>query len=516
MIVKRVSSQLNIHLSLLILALLVILVGSGCNTSGENEHTDAPISPTQSSPEHMDEIDPILRAFYAHLGGVELLGPAISAPIIDGNKTIQYTETCKLIYEKDALPTQHFRVAPLGVEMNLREPPVPPPSNPAYRYCDGHTIHPDFLPMYETLGAKIVGCPITEARFNLVYRRYEQFFENFGFYRKEGQAQVRLMPYGLWACAGSDSCESSELYASYDSYRPVDHTLIEFVEKHGADFTGFALTDAYYNKDGLWQQIFENVVLVAESEGSSETVRILPLPEKLGLLPDPPQPYSGNPEAFFYTAQGNDGYEIPIYFWNYMIQHGGIDFFGPPIQHLSEMDKQIYRQCFTQLCLLYDPQAVEGSEIRPEPLGYSFEVLYKSEMPISTPMPEIKPTEIQATFAFPTATPEPEIREGREIILQVWETNPMLAAGQIQEIGVIILDWDTPLANISPELLVEIPDSMPYYLTMPPTRNDGMSHAKLAPIDAPNGALVEYKVCIKASETDKFCVRESFMMWDNP
>jgi hypothetical protein len=508
MIVNHVSSQLNNRLLLLALAVLVIFVASGCDPGD-------PPSPTPT-PYQISDIDPILREFYSHLGGEQRLGPAISAPIVDGSKTIQYMETCKLIYDNDALPTQHFRVAPLGVQMDLREPPVPPPSNPAYRYCDGHTIHPDFLPMYETLGAKVVGCPITEARFSLVYNRYEQFFENFGFYREEGETQVRLMPYGLWACAGDRACESKELYASYDSYRSVNPTFIGFVEKYGADLTGFALTEAHLNKDGFWQQIFENVVLIADSEGSPETARMLPVPEKLGLLPDQPQPYSGNPETFFYTAQGNDGYEIPIYFWNYMLQHGGIDFFGPPIQHLAEMDKQIYRQCYNKLCLLYDPKAVEGAEIRPEPLGYSFKVLYKPEKPVSTPTPEIQPTEVQATFEFPTATPQPEIRAGREIILQVWETNPMLSAGQIQEIGVIVLDWDLPLPNISPELYVEIPDSKPYYLTMPPTRNDGMSHAKLAPIDAPNGALVEYKVCIRASDADKFCVRESFMIWDSP
>jgi len=491
------------HLLLILILLSNLILVSACVTDGKevnNSHTDF-------------EVDPIFREFYSHLGGIDRIGLAITGVSIKGSKTIQYTETCKLVYDANALPTQHFKLAPLGVEMELREPSVPPPNKPGYRYYEGHTIHPEFLPIYEEMGVKIVGRPLTEARFNLVKKRYEQFFENIGFYRVEGDSQILLMPYGLWACGDDCSPGMRQANAIIDSYHPIDPTFKKFVEEHGADFTGFAITDAYLTKEGDWQQIFENIVLVSSTVNYPEGAHLVPLPDKLNLIVEPPQPYSGNPASFFFTIKENEGYEIPIYFWDYITEHGGIELFGKPIQHITSMNHEIIRQCFTELCLLFDPFAIEGVEIRPEPLGYSYEYLYHHNIsnPTSTPeqvMPFVTPTPAQET--------ELQKPEGREIVLQVWEKYPILATNQIQEIGVLVVDWTEPLPNIMPELVVELPDQAPYSVIMPPTRKDGKSLLLLPPINAPNSSIIDYKVCIRIEGADKFCVRKSFVIWNNP
>jgi hypothetical protein len=52
---------------------------------------------------------------------------------------------------------QRFTLAPLGVEMGVIEPPVKPPEQAGFAYDGGHVIAPEFLPLYEKLGAYIVG-----------------------------------------------------------------------------------------------------------------------------------------------------------------------------------------------------------------------------------------------------------------------------------------------------------------------------------------------------------------------
>jgi len=502
-VVLSVLLKKNHHLFLILMLFCLLLLSTACS-SNEKVVSDSPVE---------FEVDPIFREFYSHLGGEERIGRAISGIYIDGSKTIQYLETCKLIYDSNAMPTQHFMLAPLGVEMGLREPSIPPPKDPGYRYFDGHTIFPDFEPLYEDLGAKVVGRPLTEARFNFAKNQYEQFYENFGFYRKEGEAITHLMPYGLWACGGECSPTVKQSNAIMESYHQVDPIFSEFVEKYGADFTGFAISGAFMTQDGTWQQIFENLVLVSVNINDPDSIYLLSLPEKLNLVIEPTRPYSGDPENFFYTVQETEGYEIPNYFWDYISDHGGIGMFGPPIQHVSSMNHQVTRQCFTELCLLYDPNAVEGAQIRPEPLGYSYEYLYTNNISYPTPTTDINLSEITP---IPQENPETPRADERQIVLDVWEKYPMLAQNQIQEIGIMISNWDEPQPNIKAELIVEFPDQTVYSINMPPTQSDGKAFALLPPIEAPNGSLIDYKVCLQISDQDKFCIHKDFMIWDNP
>jgi len=467
------------HLFLLILIISIVLILS---TSCAPDNEASINSPTYF------EIDPIFSEFYFHLGGIDRLGPAISGISIDGSKTIQYMETCKLIYDADAMPTQHFLVAPLGLEMGLSEPAIPPPENQGYRYVDGHTIHPDFEQLYEEMGMKIVGRPLTEARFNLAKNQHEQFFENFGFYRKKGESQTQLMPYGLWACGAVCSRGAKQSNAILDSYHQVDSAFMPFVEQHGTNFTGFPLTAGFTSQDGKWQQVFENMVLVTTEKANPAATYLLSLPEKLNLIVEPPQPYNGNPDFYFYTIQGDQGYEIPDYFWDYIAKHGGIELFGVPIQHISNMDNQIIRQCFTELCLLYDPFAIEGARIRPEPLGYSYEYLYMHAINYQTPTPN---KDLFFNTPVPTEAPAHSEFKDNEMILQVWEKYPTLEVNQIQEIGVLVSNGNNPLTNIKVELMVEFPDQTLYSINMPPTRQDGKTFALLPPIDAPNSSLID-------------------------
>ncbi len=141
---------------------------------------------------------------------------------------------------------------------------------------------------------------------------------------------------------------------SIDILSYIDPVFQSFVTQYGADMTGFALTEAFASPDGKWEQILENVVLVADSRIDPQSVTLRPLSEKVHIMVEEPRSQGGDPEMYFYPVQENKGYEIPLYFWDYIQKHGGVPVTGVPVTHYSLLAGQVYHQCFTNLCLTYD------------------------------------------------------------------------------------------------------------------------------------------------------------------
>ena len=70
-------------------------------------------------------------------------------------------------------------------------------------FLNGHVIPGEFFAKYNELGGEdVVGKPLTGMIYSPVYRRYEQYFENLGFYRLANAptGDVQLLAYGSWAC----------------------------------------------------------------------------------------------------------------------------------------------------------------------------------------------------------------------------------------------------------------------------------------------------------------------------
>jgi hypothetical protein len=518
--------------NLLFLAvLLFVFLAAGCE-GGEDVAFYATPSLSYS-------IDPVFREFYNYRGGESRLGKAISPPFQEGRKTVQFVEAGKMIFNPDAPVKDLFRMAPLGVEMWASEPPVEPPAHPGLHYIAGHIIFPDFYPLYEQLGAQMVGKPLTEVKFNPIRQRYEQYFENLGFYRLIGSSEVRLLSYGVWAC--KERCSLTEptwrdSIIDTHSVDVIDPTFKPFVTEKGIDFTGSALETARRADDGKWEQILENIVLVAEAANQSESVALRPVSEMLNILPDAPRPYSGDPNNYFYPAQdSNLGYEIPNFFWEYIEKHGNIAVFGAPITHYTPFDQMRYHQCFQNLCLFYDPGAPEGARIRPEPLGYAYKVLYGK--------PALQPTPVPTLTLAPTRTPEPPLTVTlepapaspsplgpeqppqppgivvpgmREIAMQVWERYTVVKTLQSQEIGVWILENNHPMVGQTAELTLKLPDGSEQVYTLAPTDLNGQTSITLPAIEAPNGALIYYKACVPVAADLRTCIADYFVIWNTP
>ena len=375
--------------------------------------------------------------------------------------------------------------------MGAIEPPVRPPEQVGFTYDGGHVIAPEFLPFYEQLGAYIVGKPLTEVRYNPIRRRHEQYFESVGFYRLEGSDQVRLLDYGVWACG--ENCRQyitapDSPDASIDKISRIDPAFDQFVRRWGADFTGFAISEPYVNKNGNWEQIFENVVLEADLPQAPGSVRLRSLVPLLNISPDPPREDSQQPNHHFSPQHGTRGYEIPDDLWKYIEAHGGLEMSGAPSTHIAPLNGSVLHQCYEFLCLMFDPQAPPASRVRPEPKGHVFKTLYYRPNHTSN-------------------------RPQSELELQIWERYPMVAPGQEQELAVSVMQGDQPLAGVQPTLILTLIDGSEQALPMDLTDASGRSSLRLAPIDAPNGSLIPYKICVPLPDDQETCKEDNFVLW---
>lgn len=321
------------------------------------------------------EIDPTFREFYEHLGGSDVLGEPISPVFMVIENKGQFTQKGELIYMPHADTSDLFDLATLGNLIGIKEPTVSNPEKPGTLYLDGHVIYPDFVPLYEEIGPRFVGKPLTEVHYNPYKRRYEQYFEKLAFYRLEGTSseQTKLLDYGKWFCY-QDCSTNDENEAAIDKFFKIAPPFVGFVEQHGILFTGFALTDGYVSNK-KYEQVFENLILTVDPENSGG-VRLQQLSEKLNLLPSAISEPNNKQDYHFYSIENQKGYNIPIVLWDYIEKHGGVELIGEPISELIRIDDHKYRQCFKNLCLILDETQDVSRIVMPEPLGYSYRELF--------------------------------------------------------------------------------------------------------------------------------------------
>jgi hypothetical protein len=478
----------------LVWLLLILLVISGCTP----ERSSYVVVPT---PEGAYSVDVLFREFYDHLGGMQVLGPAISPIFSHENRKYQYVLAGCMEYNLDAAPSERFRLSPLGLELGLAEPSVPVPEEPGTVYIDGHVIYQGFVPLYRQLGgARFVGRPLTGVHYNQEAKRYEQYFENLGFYWMDNDPpeKISLLAYGAWKC--DNKCRhqaplSAQIRLPTTSTTLDEIAFREVIARLGSEFSGFALSDPYTGSDGKLEQVYENLVLVSNPD-SPARVSLRPLPEKIGIEPGAMAEDNGVEGMVFWEIESGQGYNVPQPFLDYITLHGGMEVAGIPIGELQLVGDQVFRQCYTYLCLDYHLQSEipQDLRIRPAPLGQDYLDLYY-QSPVS---------------AFS------ESQALRTISLQVWERYQFVSSDQSQEIGSSIFEGKTPLRSIEPILILTMPDGSQKSYYFPPTGDDGQTMLRLDPIEAQNGTLIPYEVCISSIRDEMFCVKDSFVIWYNP
>ncbi len=467
------------------------------------------------------DVDPIFREYYELLGGADILGPPIS-PLFERNGVrYQYTAAVMMVNDPQASNGRVFRLAALGLDLGIMDPPIPPPDEPDGRYVDGYVIHSVLLPLYDQLGGvAVVGRPITEVHYNPDKRRYEQYFENLGMYwlERETPPVVRLLHLGAAKCNFSCRQLPAGDAGGVDLPYRTAEIFQEAVERLGANFTGFPITEAYQNPDGLMEQVFECVVLLLDPAQPGR-VFLRPISKDLGLRVDPLTTPSGKPGFVFIEVEDGRGYNVPQRFLDYLAEHGGLDASGLPISEFTRMSDLIYRQCFVNLCLEEQVQASGKAVIRPTQLGFKYKIL-----PLRPLQPREETLKAPAEPILPEQSlPQTEANtrmfvtpQARELTMRVWESFAMLAPDQNQEIGVSVLENNHPLQNIEPYLVLSLPDGAEKTYYLYPTGEDGVSRIFLDKIDAPTGSLISYRVCILDAVLEQYCVKDSFLIWQNP
>ncbi len=456
----------------IIIAFALILVLTGC---------EKPVEQTDNA------VDPVFREFYELLGGQEVLGPVISVMYEENNKKLQFTAAALMIFDPQAPESARYQLAPLGHAMKVAEPPSAP------TLPNEHEIYPGFLPLFRQLGGtRYTGQPLTGVKADPENQRIVQYFENVGFYQltSDSPDEAHLLHYGVWKCAyacnfGSPK-ESIVIPPSVPGYDFSD--AVDFLEP---GLTGLPLTEIYINSDGQSEQIFENLVIRSD-QFSPEGIVLLPLPKILGIQPDTLAP-AGKEDGKFIAIEGNQGFNVPKHFDNYIERHKGYEFIGFPINNFREISENLSRQCFENICIEYYPNEIDSLQIRPMPLGRRYKQQFSDHS-----------IEGNGTNSFDAVT------------LKVWERLPVINFTEGQEIYVIVLDNGTPLKNIDLTLDITMPDGTLQTLDFPSTSQDGQTSLEIGAIDAPNGTLIVYQVCIDHVQDGPDCITEDYLIWGNP
>ncbi len=442
-------------------------------------------------PEGTYPVDPLFSDLYERYGGIARLGPAIS-PVFESKGVIyQYVDRALMEYNPGAPRDQRLRLAPIGRDMGVYELPGSIDSASGALIVEGYPVDNKFASLYQELGGlAMVGKPLTTAHQNIEKNRTEQFFENLGFYWMEGAPAdaVGLLSYGAWKCdAHCRHAPPEDSRVNMPTKTAVP--FLKEVARLGLDFTGYARTEPYLTQDGSMQQIFDNLVMVFNPQ-YPDTVALLPLAEKLGLMGDALQTPAVDTNLYFYPVQGGLGYNVPPYFIDYIQKHGGMELAGAPVSQLSQLDSTTYRQCFRNLCLEAQISGTGEISIAPVHLGLKYrDLFYRRE---TATVDESQPV---------------------DLAIQVWEDLPMVSPNQEQVIGVVVYGNNQPLSGSRPELTLSLPDGSPRVYVMDPTNDQGESKIGIEPLDVANGTLIPYKVCVAALDERKFCVLDSYLVW---
>ena len=441
-------------------------------------------------------VDPRFSDLYQRLQGDEVLGPPISNKKYQAGTNLekQYFEGVVMVYDPDQSP--HYYLAPVGIEAGFSDLPNPEPENPNARYLNGYIIPLEFSQFYDSLGGeRWVGLPLTRARFNPEKGRVEQYFENMGFFRFEGDPPgvVHLMPYGLWKCAGECSqypgVQNAGISAS--AVEEVQSPFGEAIARFGTSFTGQAVSSAYRAEDGTIEQIFQNVVLYQDNS-SPLGVGLRPISRLLSKSDGSYQARGDSSEYYFWEAEDGLGYYVPGYFLDFINQYFGFEVSGAPISKLVEIRDGVFEQCFENYCLLQDAAADPGQAVRILPQGQKYKDNFQRDVKTSREEPQVV----------------------RNIQLDIWEQLPQISSQEKQQIGACIHDGAAPLVNIPAEITLNFNGAGQYTYQFGPTDSGGCAFLELDPILAANGTTVDYEVCFVGLEND-FCQRDSYLIWGN-
>jgi hypothetical protein len=476
----------------ILLACLTVIL-SACSIDGQG-------GPAAARPERYP-VDPAFKEFYQALGGDQILGPAIS-PLEQHENHIQcqFAERALLCLNPEVTDNNRYFLYPLGLELKIQRDEYLDWSvtSPDARMVNGFPIYEKFIPLYDKLyGERFVGPAITALRINSDLHRAEQFFENVGFYQDLGSPDnpVYLIPYGAYLCGGNCSYRLHEYWSTVRS-STVDQPFAPLVARLGGPSVfGELMLKATYAADGALEQTYTNAIFYSPPDNPAQ-VNLRPLPLMLHYEVQPLTAPINHEQLVFYEVEGGLGHNVPLVFDQFIALHGGRDLSGKPISEVMRLPQgNLYRQCFENYCLVFDPGAPELLKVRLAALGQEYLERYPA------------PDDLQITDLFSSS----------RIALIASTDQPNLGNGIEQVVRIMVQERETssPLARVESTLVLNYPDRPAVRSQLPPTDDNGMSMLAI-PSEAglTNGTRLWYQVCLNLPSEQPICQVDSYMIWD--
>ena len=481
---KKITSFFFIRLSW-----IVILLLSGCTS----------ISDASSSGKTY-EIDSSLIEFYNSLGGETMLGPVISRVFEDPAGQCQYTVNVLMCFNPSVGEGGGYSLAPLAESLKIKEYSAESLSGNGL-VVNGFAVYEEFLPLFDQFAqTTYAGNPVTQVQLNYNLQRIEQYFEKVGFYRKfsDPAGTVKLLAYGAESCTKCRYQAGEEAAVTAGSQIADRQNFIaELKGIQQKQSFGDPLTAPYLSQDGNLEQVYSGIVLYKDAEG---IVHPRPLSILLGMQSGSPgeKIYSRENGMVFYAVQENLGFHVPLIFDDFIQQHGGTAISGDPISEAVEVESGLLRQCFTNYCLDYAPEAPKRRQVSIAPLGEQY-LLHVQNLP--APVQESLP-------------PAPQT-----VLLQVREQLDKVSKNdqQIIEIQALNNADQSAIAGVESELTINLTNGKVWTSLLPATDVDG--HASIAVPEMkniPNGTILFYQVCVTNLTVESSCAAGSYLYWDLP
>lgn len=367
-------------------------------------------------------------------------------------------------------------------------PIAPTPQIADQVFIDGYPVPLHVFEFYADVGPEVTGRAITEYRYNEQRDRYEMLFENMGIFVEvdDPQQEVQIIPLGIVQFGPMPTPDPDAV--------PFIPSIIRLFDLHtaqvNADFRGEVLDPLNQDGDGNPIRIFENMVMKVELSDPT-TLLWERLPEALGVEVQAPVARQEDPRFNFYASgdSPNLGHNIPRDFIDFISENAGLPISGNPITEIFYADNtnSVIRQCFEYMCLDYN--LLEKS-VAPAPLGVEFyKRLIQEQEAISDPM---------------------------AINMLVWEAATSIPLDQTQTIFAYISQGNQPVINVRPVLEIAAPNGQRLLYHMPPTDQTGISSIEILPIQASNGAIIPYEICLLYRDATRFCVTSQYLIWDVP
>ena len=489
--IKRFGRQLT----RVILLLAASLFLASCSTVQESKNT-----PQAGS---VFEVDPSLREFYKTLGGEALLGPAISKRFANNTLECQYTANALMCLDPARTGENRFGLYPLGSSLEVREDPPEKVDDSGGRVVNGYSIYEEFIDPFDRFsGIRYAGAPLSQVHINYAQQRYEQYFENIGFYRNlnDPPGTVKLVAYGTASCAAECTYappgESLLLGTSTGSY---NQPFLQQLGQLGAEtIFGEPLTQPYVASDGAREQVYANAVLYSPA-GKEDQVLLRKLSGLLELdHSDPgPQVYGNQDGMVFYPVENDLGFHVPLVFDQFIAAHGGIRLSGKPISEVLEVETGLYRQCFENYCLDFQPGLPQNEQVNLVALGARY--LENLQQSGSNPVPLVLSTET--------------------VNLTLTERSKTVPANSPQQITISLTSKETgqPIPEIEAFLDMILPGGETFHAEIPATDSAGESLVNIPAMNTVgNGTILTYTVCLKTVTEPQVCVPGSYLIWNSP